>query len=125
VALPEAGRRRGRDRDAALLFLLHPVHGGRAIMDLAHLMGLARVIEDALGRGRFPGIDVGHDADIPNLVERCRAWHFVPLFSKNAGRPGAQMGRCRSADIGRLSASSMQDPLKQGPEVVGLGVYHR
>src|SRR5438552_6198359 len=43
------------------------------------------------------------------------------LTSKNAGRPGRpRVGRSRSAVIGRLSASSMQDPLKQGPEIVCL-----
>src|SRR5665811_53784 len=38
VVLPEAGRRGGRDRDAAFLFLDHPVHGGRAFVDLADLV---------------------------------------------------------------------------------------
>ncbi len=42
VALPLAGRRGGGDRDAALLLLLHPVHDGGALVDLAHLVGAAR-----------------------------------------------------------------------------------
>src|SRR6266702_6859508 len=51
----------------------------------------------------------------------CRGIAFLYLFSKNAGRPGRpRVGRSRSAVIGRLSASSMQDPLKQGPEIVCL-----
>jgi hypothetical protein len=37
-ALPEAGRRSGRNRDAALLLLLHPVHGGGAVVHLADLV---------------------------------------------------------------------------------------
>ena len=33
-----AGGRGGGDRDAALLLLLHPVHHGRAVVDLADLV---------------------------------------------------------------------------------------
>ena len=62
---PEAGRRGGRDRDAALLFLLHPVHDGGAVMDFADPVRDPRVEQDALGRRRLAGIDVRHDADIP------------------------------------------------------------
>src|SRR3546814_7233214 len=39
VIVPEARRSGRRDRDAPLLLLLHPVHGGGAIMDLAGLRG--------------------------------------------------------------------------------------
>ena len=64
VVLPLAGGRGRGDRDAALLLLLHPVHDGSALVDLAHLVGATGVVEDALGRGGLPGIDVGHDADV-------------------------------------------------------------
>src|SRR5262249_34010645 len=64
LRVPEAGRRRRRNGDPALLLLLHPVHGRGALMDLADLIGLAGVIEDALGRRRLAGINVGHDADV-------------------------------------------------------------
>ncbi len=75
VTAPEArGRGRG-DRDAALLLLLHPVHGGRAIVDFADLVALAGIVQDTLGRRRLPGIDVGHDADIAIEVERSRTRH--------------------------------------------------
>ena len=70
VVVPEAGRRGRRDGDAALLLLLHPVHGGGAVMDFADLVGAAGVIEDALGRRRLAGIDVGHDADVAVAIER-------------------------------------------------------
>src|SRR3546814_3191937 len=33
IGLPQTGGRRGRDRDAAFLFLLHPVHRRGAVMD--------------------------------------------------------------------------------------------
>src|SRR6185503_16281269 len=62
---PEAGRRGRRDRDAALLLLLHPVHDGRAVIDLTDLERDPRVEQDARGRRRLAGIDVSHDADIP------------------------------------------------------------
>ena len=39
VVVPVAGRRGGRDGDAALLLLLHPVHRGRALVDLTDLVG--------------------------------------------------------------------------------------
>ena len=69
VVLPPAGRRGGRDRDAALLLLLHPVHDGGAVVDLTDLVGDAGVEEDALGRGGLAGVDVRHDADVADLVE--------------------------------------------------------
>src|SRR5208282_4248668 len=62
---PGTGRRRRRNRDAALLLLLHPVHDGRAFMHLADTVRLSRIKQDALRRRGLPGIDVGHDADVP------------------------------------------------------------
>ena len=61
---PEGGGCSGGDRDSAFLLLLHPVHGGGAVMDLAHLVGLSGVVEDPLGRGGFPGVDVRHDSEV-------------------------------------------------------------
>ena len=68
VVLPGRGRCGRRDRDAALLLLLHPVHDGSALVDLAHLVGPSRVVKDAFGRRRLTGIDVSHDADVPCLL---------------------------------------------------------
>ena len=69
VALPLTGGGRRGDRDAALALLRHPVHLGRALVDLADLVGLAGVVQDALGRGRLTGVDVGHDADVARARE--------------------------------------------------------
>ena len=69
VVLPPAGRRGGRDGDAALLLLLHPVHRGATLVDLTDLVGDAGVEEDALGGGGLAGVDVRHDADVADLVE--------------------------------------------------------
>jgi hypothetical protein len=48
VVAPEAGRCGGRDRNAALLLLDHPVHRRGAFVDLADLVVDPRVIEDPL-----------------------------------------------------------------------------
>src|SRR5207244_12429818 len=79
------GGGRGGDRDAAFLLLLHPVHDGGAVVDFPELVGAARVIEDTLGRSRFPGINVGHDADIPITFERRRSAHVLPYSAKMRG----------------------------------------
>src|SRR5262249_36490367 len=65
---PGAGRRGRRDGDPALLLLLHPVHGGRAFMDLTDAVRDPRIEEDALRRGGLAGIDVRHDADVPATI---------------------------------------------------------
>ena len=75
VAGPETGRGSRRDRDAALLLLLHPVHRGGTLVYFTDLVVLPGVVQDALGRSRLPGIDVGHDADIPVTI---RAECFAP-----------------------------------------------
>ena len=74
---PERGRRRGRDGDAALLLLGHPVHRGRALMHLADLVDLLGVEEDALGDGRLAGVDMRDDADVPRACERNLSCHGV------------------------------------------------
>ena len=61
---PETGRRRGCDRNPPLLFLNHPVHGRGALMNLANLVVNPGIIQDPLGRGGLPSVDVGHDPDI-------------------------------------------------------------
>jgi hypothetical protein len=64
-------RRGGRgDGDPALLLLNHPVHGGGALVDLPHPVDAPGVEEDALGRRGLARVDVGHDPDIPVLLQR-------------------------------------------------------
>jgi hypothetical protein len=79
MAHPEAGRRGRRDRDAALLLLLHPVHRGGAIVHFTDLVRLPRVVEDALRRRGLAGIDVRHDADVAVMLERCSTRHSEDL----------------------------------------------
>src|SRR6185295_6694743 len=68
VALPLDGGGGGRDGDAALALLLHPVEGGVAVVDVADLVGPAREVQDAFARGRLARVDVRDDADVPDLV---------------------------------------------------------
>ena len=83
-SVPLAGGRGGGDRDAALLLLLHPVHRRRALVHLAELVGAPGVEQDALGRRRLAGVDVGHDADVAGFVEGVRAGHLK--LSRLCGR---------------------------------------
>src|SRR5262249_840257 len=69
VIAPEAGGGSRSDGDTALLLLLHPVHGGRAFVDFAHLVGDTRVIKDALGGRSLPGVDMRHDPDVPGAFD--------------------------------------------------------
>src|SRR5262249_60216949 len=69
--------------------------GRGAFMHLAHLVAFACVIEDPLGRRRFAGIDVGHDAEIAVILDRVAARHkrLIPnlsliITSDNVKTPG-------------------------------------
>jgi hypothetical protein len=84
IVPPERRRGGRRDGDAPLLLLGHPVHCRGALVHLAHLVGAAGVVEDPLGRRRLARVDVGHDPDVPDAVERdglfchLRAQVFLP-----------------------------------------------
>src|SRR5690606_3240315 len=73
VVVPVAGGGGGGDGDAALLLLGHPVHRRRALVGLADLVGATRVVEDPLGRRGLARVDVGHDADVADPLERLAA----------------------------------------------------
>ena len=75
VALPEASGRSARDRDAALLLLRHPVHGGGAFMGLTELVVDARVEQNAFRRGRLTGVDVRHDANVSCVFKGILSGH--------------------------------------------------
>jgi hypothetical protein len=45
-------------------------------MDFADLVRNSGIEEDPLGRGRLPGIDVSHDADVPGSIQGRLARHF-------------------------------------------------
>ena len=81
---PETGRRSRRDRDAALLLLLHPVHDGSAVVHLAYLVRDTGVEKDALGRGRLARINMGHDADIAVTLDGGCAGHDKNPVTRSA-----------------------------------------
>src|ERR1022692_955983 len=64
VIPPDAGRGSRGDRDAPLLLLLHPVHRGGALVDLAELVADAGIEQDPLGGRRFARVDMRHDPDV-------------------------------------------------------------
>ena len=80
VVFPEAGNRGGRNRDAALFFLVHPVGGGSTIVGFTDFAVDTRVVEDSFGYGGLSGIDVGHDADVADLMKVRKHFlcHCVP-----------------------------------------------
>ena len=80
--IPKAGDGSGRDGDAALAFLLHPVGHRVALVHFAYLVGHPRVEKDALRRGRLPRIDVGNNPKIPYFFEWVISCHSV--LNKNA-----------------------------------------
>src|SRR5512139_3574435 len=79
--LPEAGGGRRGNGNTALTLLLHPVHGGRAIMDFADLVRHTRVKQDALGGGGLASVNMARNADIAIAFNRSRACHvsYLPI----------------------------------------------
>ncbi len=69
VIPPDSGGRGRGDRDAALLLLLHPVHRGRALVDLADLVIDTGVEQNPLGGRGFARVDMRHDPDVADLGE--------------------------------------------------------
>ena len=100
-ALPVAGGCRGGDGDTTLLLLLHPVHGGRALVGLANLVIDARIVQNALRRGGLSCINVGHDADISCVFQCNLSRHTVLLFLPITPRLPTEMGE-RLVGFGHL-----------------------
>ena len=79
LAAPERSRRSRCDCDAALLLLLHPIHRRGTFVHFADFMALAGVIENALGRRGFTGIDMRHDTEITVVLYGMNAGHGLFL----------------------------------------------
>ena len=80
LVAPEGRHRGALDGDAALLFLLEVVRGRRrlqilGVVDVDDRVLAPRVIQDALGRRRLAGIDVGDDADVADVRKRGSTGH--------------------------------------------------
>ncbi len=103
-ALPEARRGRGRDRDATLLLLLHPVHRGSAVVHFTDLVVHTGVEQDPFGGRGLAGIDVRGDTDVAVALDGGLAGHGVTLqiqgplkgWYQPGERPEGQMGEFRS-----------------------------
>ena len=67
--VPGEGDAGGLDGDAPLLLLGIVVGDGGALIDLAHAVGEAAVVQHPLGDGGLAGVDVGDDADVAELVD--------------------------------------------------------
>jgi len=60
------GHGRG-NRDAPLLLLGHPIHDGFSVVHFTHFIGTAGVVKYPFRYRGLAGIDMCHDADIPDL----------------------------------------------------------
>ena len=76
-ALPEACRSRRRNCDTAFLFLLHPIHCRRAIMDFANLVIDTRIEQNTLCSRSFPGINMRGNADIAITLDWSFSGHLI------------------------------------------------
>src|SRR5437762_2672952 len=90
---------------SALLLLLQPVHGGRALMDLTDLVVDAGVVQDALGGGGLARVDMGHDPDVADPGQ---------LY-------GGLGGHCLASSFSRRSLRSLRSG---GPTPAGLAPGH-
>jgi hypothetical protein len=73
VILPDRRSDGGSDRDASLLLLNHPVHGGVTLMNFAHTVHDTGVEKDSLRRRCLTSVDVSSDSDVAKSGERYRA----------------------------------------------------
>lgn len=76
---PESSSSSGGNRNAAFLFLFHPVHGRSAIVHFANLVINAGVEQNAFRGGCFARVDVRGNADIAITLNRSFASHVSIL----------------------------------------------
>jgi hypothetical protein len=67
------------DGDTTLLLLLHPVHGGGAVVHFTDLVVHTGVEQDALGRGGLASVDVRGDTDVAVALDGGLASHDLFL----------------------------------------------
>jgi hypothetical protein len=59
----------GLNRKYALLLLVHEVGSSRAIVNLTDFVNLAGQFQNPFGSGRFTGVYVGKNADVPVTIQ--------------------------------------------------------
>ena len=77
LLLPHTGHRSGRDRDATLLLLLHPIGRRIAIMHFTDPMDHPCIEEDALRQRRLACINVRRNPNIPRALQRIGALRMI------------------------------------------------
>ena len=87
VLLPLERDRGRRDGDAALALLLHPVHLGLTVVDLADLVDLARMEEEPFRHGGLARVDMRDHAEIADQID-LRHRYSDARYSANSGRLG-------------------------------------
>ena len=81
-AFPEAGGGSGRDRDATLLLLLHPVHGGSTVVHFTNLVVHTGIEKHALGGRGLASVNVGRNTDIAVALNGGMASHDKSLVAR-------------------------------------------
>ena len=82
VAFPETRRSGGGNCDTSLLLLLHPVHGGSALMGFTYFIVYAGVVEQyTLCCGGLTSINMRHDADISCFFKWDTVLAYIVLLS--------------------------------------------
>ena len=65
------------NRNAALLFLFHPVHNSRSVMHFTDFVGGSCVEQNAFSRSGLTRIDVRHNANISCLIDWNKPRHYI------------------------------------------------
>ncbi|KFM83885.1 hypothetical protein DJ90_5581 [Paenibacillus macerans] len=69
VTFPLSGGRSGRNRDSALLLLLHPVHRCSTLVNFPDFVRTACVEQDPFRRGCLTGVNMRHDPDVTCIFQ--------------------------------------------------------
>ena len=123
--VPEARGGGGGDGHAALLLLDHPVHGSGALVNLADLVGLAGVVQNALGRGGLTSVDVRHDADVAGLgkvVLLLSHFQFLPELPAVVRERAVGLGHLEELALATLDGSA--DAVGGVEDLVGEALGH-
>ena len=96
VILPQAGGAGRGNGDAPLLLLGHEVHGGRAVVHLAHAVDLAGVEENALRERGLARVNVRYDAYVAKFAKVHVSFPLC-LLSSFRGVPQGPFHACLAA----------------------------